>query len=102
MYFMGNTSVLSVLTGGALRRLARMTGVTLTWFWGWKGTLVPRPNKMLCILGKPLGVPATPIAEPTQEMIDALHDKYLAEVQRMFEAYKQYNPDYEHKALKFE
>ena len=35
-------------------------------------------------------------------MIDRFHDKYLEEVQRMFDAYKQYNPDYEHKVLKFE
>ena len=42
-----NTSVLSVLTGSVLRRLARMTGITLTWFWGWGRTLIPRPNKIV-------------------------------------------------------
>ena len=46
VYFFGNTSVLSVLTGSLLRKIARSTGVTLTWFWGWGGTLVPRPNKV--------------------------------------------------------
>lgn len=102
VYFFGNTSVLSVLKGAMLRKLARTTGVTLTWFWGWNGTLVPRPNKILAVLGRPLGLPSTPIAEPSQEMIDRFHDKYLEEVQRMFDAYKQYNPDYEHKVLKFE
>ena len=102
VYFLGNTSVLSVVTGALLRRIARATGVTLTWFWGWGGTLIPRPNKIVGVLGTPLGIPATPIAEPTQEQIDAFHDKYLAEVKRLFDTYKGHNPDYADKELMFE
>jgi hypothetical protein len=55
VYFFGNTSVLSVLSAPFLRSFARLTGITLTWFWGWRGTLLPRPNKILGVLGKPLG-----------------------------------------------
>ena len=102
VYFLGNTSVLSVLTGGTLRRVARSTGITLTWFWGWGGSLIPRPNKIIGVLGKPLGIPTTPIPEPTQEQIDEFHDKYLAEVKRLFDTYKAYNPDYAGKTLMFE
>ena len=102
VYFLGNTSVLSVLTGSVLRRIARTTGVTLTWFWGWGGTLIPRPNKIVGCLGAPIGIPRTPVAEPTQEQIDAFHDKYLAEVRRLFDTYKAYNPDYAQKNLSFE
>ena len=94
--------MLSVLNGAVLRRIARATGVTLTWVWGYQGTLIPRPNKILGVLGRPLGIPETPIAEPTHAQIDSFHDKYLAEVQRLFDTYKQHNPDYAHKALKFE
>jgi len=94
--------VLSVLTGGTLRRVARSTGITLTWFWGWGGSLIPRPNKIIGVLGKPLGIPTTPIPEPTQEQIDEFHDKYLAEVKRLFDTYKAYNPDYAGKTLMFE
>ena len=53
-------------------------------------------------MGRPLGIPATPIEEPTQEQIDMYHDMYLAEVRRIFDTYKRYNPDYEHKTLEFE
>lgn len=102
VYFLGNTSVLSVLTGSLLRKIARSTGVTLTWFWGWGGTLVPRPKKVLGVLGRPLGIPTTPIPEPSQAQIDEFHAKYLAEVQRLFETYKVYNPDYQQKTLQFE
>ena len=102
VYFFGNTSVLSVLTSAGLRAFARATGVTLTWFWGWRGTIVPRPNKILGVLGTPLGLPATPTPEPTQEQIDEWHARYLAEVQRLFDTYKVFNPDYKDKELVFD
>ena len=56
MYLFGNTSVLSVYSNATLRSLARATGVTLTWFWGWRGTPVPRPRKIVGVLGRPLGM----------------------------------------------
>ena len=47
-------------------------------------------------------MPATPVAEPTQQQIDHYHDIYLKELQRIFETYKQFNPDYKDKALIFQ
>ena len=88
--------------GGRVETRAGATGVTLTWFWGLYGTLVPRPRKILGVVGQPLGVPSTPVAAPTQQQIDELHAKYLAEVTRIFESYKPYNADYKDKALQFE
>jgi hypothetical protein len=102
VYFFGNTSVLSVVSNSVLRRIARATGVTLTWFWGWRGTLIPRPNKIVGVLGTPLGMPTEPIDEPTQQQIDQWHDKYLTEVRRIYETYQKYNPDYKDKQLVFE
>ena len=54
------------------------------------------------LLGKPLGIPSTPVPEPTVEQIDHYHDKYLSEVKRIFETYKKFNPDYKDKTLQFE
>ena len=54
------------------------------------------------MLGKPLGIPSTPVPEPTVEQIDHYHDKYLSEVKRIFETYKKFNPDYKDKTLQFE
>lgn len=102
VYFLGNTSVLSVVSNRMLRGFARRTGVTLTWFWGWRGTLLPRPNKILGVLGKPLGLPSTPIPEPTAEEIDHWHGRYMEEVRRIFDTYKKFNPDYAEKQLEFE
>ena len=90
------------LTHRRLRRLARATGVTLTWFWGWRGTLTPRPNPILGVLGQPIGMPSEPISAPTQQQIDLFHGKYLSEVLRIFDEYKRYNPDYAAKTLVFE
>ena len=58
--------------------------------------------QVLGIVGRPLGIPTTPIAEPTAEQIDMYHERYLAEVQRLFDTYKRYNPDYKDKTLQFE
>jgi hypothetical protein len=64
MYFFGNTSVLSVLNNEALASFSRKYQVSITLFWGWCGLPIPRPNKLLYVRGKPLGMPL--IAEPTQ------------------------------------
>ena len=98
IYFFGNTSVLSVLSTAALRSPARLTGVTLTWFCR-RGTARPRPRKILGVLGKPLGMPSTPIPEPMPAEVDRYHALYLREVERIFESYKALNPDYAGKRL---
>jgi hypothetical protein len=83
-----------------LRKIARVTGVSLTVFWGPYGLPVPFPRKIIGVLGKPLGLPV--IAEPTQEDIDKWHGIYVQEIQRIFETYKVHNPDYKNKTLSFE
>ena len=64
MYFFGNTSSLSVLNSEFLANFSRKFQVSITLFWGWFGLPVPRPNKLLYVRGKPLGMPF--IAEPSQ------------------------------------
>ena len=102
IYFLGNTSVLSVFKSPFLRKIARATGASITAFWGRFYLPIPRARKIVGVLGKPLGIPSTPIPEPTQEQVDEWHGKYLAEVTRIFEQYKCTNPDYKDKALRFE
>ena len=53
VYFFGNTSVLSVLSTPLLRSFARLTGVTLTWFWGVGGTLVRAAAPVAAITSLP-------------------------------------------------
>eukprot|EP00947_MAST-08B_sp_MAST-8B-sp1_P005545 g5545.t1 len=102
VYHFGNTTVLSVLNNACLRSFARRTGVSLTWFWGRWGTVIPRPRKLVVVIGRPLGMPAEPIAEPSQEQIDEWHTKYLDELTRIFEQWKKLNPDFKDKTLHFE
>ena len=102
IYFLGNTSVLSVFKSEILRKIARATGASITALWGRFYLPIPRSRKIVGILGKPLGIPCTPIPEPTQEQVDEWHRKYLSEVTRIFEQYKGTNPDYKDKSILFE
>jgi 2-acylglycerol O-acyltransferase 2 len=102
IYFLGNTTVLTVLKSSFLRKFARITGASLTAFWGRFYLPIPRAKKIVGIVGKPLGIPATPVPEPTQAQVDEWHTKYLAEVERIYEQYKGTNADYKGKELVFE
>lgn len=64
MYFFGNTSALSVLNNETLANFSRKYQVSITLFWGCFGLPIPRPNKLLYVRGKPLGMPK--IENPTQ------------------------------------
>lgn len=100
MYFFGNTSVLSVLTNPFLESLSRKYQISLTWFWGLWGLPIPRPHKIIYVRGPPLGLPHIP--EPTEEDINKWHEKYVKEVQRIFETYKKRIPRYANKTLVIE
>lgn len=97
VYLFGNTSVLSVLKHGPLASLSRKLQVSLTFFWGKFFLPIPRDEKILYVVGKPLGLPN--IAEPTQEDIDKWHSVYCEEVRKLFEMYKEKVPMYKHKKL---
>eukprot|EP00585_Thalassiosira_rotula_P011848 CAMPEP_0196160126 /NCGR_PEP_ID=MMETSP0910-20130528/46668_1 /TAXON_ID=49265 /ORGANISM="Thalassiosira rotula, Strain GSO102" /LENGTH=298 /DNA_ID=CAMNT_0041425051 /DNA_START=54 /DNA_END=951 /DNA_ORIENTATION=+ len=97
IYCFGNTSVLSVLTHGPLAALSRKLQASLTLFWGKWYLPIPRDEKLLYVVGKPLGLPH--IVEPTQEDIDKWHKVYCDQVRDIFEMYKEKVPLYKHKKL---
>ncbi|KAL7471972.1 hypothetical protein ACHAXS_012289 [Conticribra weissflogii] len=97
IYLFGNTSVLSALKHGPLASISRKFQVSLTLFWGKWCLPVPRDEKLLYVVGKPLGLPH--ITEPTQEDIDKWHARYCEEVRNIFEAHKEKVPMYKHKKL---
>jgi hypothetical protein len=85
-----------------IRKLARATGVSLTPMWGRWGMLIPRPVKIVSVLGKPLGLPTTPVENPSPELVDKYHALYESEIKRIFDTYKDLSPEYALKELKFE
>lgn len=97
VYLFGNTSVLSVLTHGPLADLSRKLQASLTLFWGKWYLPIPRDEKLLYVVGKPIGLPH--ILDPTQEDIDKWHGVYCDEVRKIFETYKEKVPMYKHKKL---
>eukprot|EP00804_Cyclotella_cryptica_P019344 CCRYP_006185-RA/>CCRYP_006185-RA protein AED:0.04 eAED:0.04 QI:182/1/1/1/1/1/2/459/327 len=97
VYLFGNTSVLSVLKHGPLAALSRRLQASLTLFWGKWFLPIPRDEKLLYVVGKPIGLPH--ITDPTQEDIDKWHAAYCDEVRKIFETYKDRVPMYKNKKL---
>jgi 1-acyl-sn-glycerol-3-phosphate acyltransferase len=97
VYLFGNSSVLSVLTQGPLVSLSRKLQASLTLFWGKFYLPIPRDEKLLYVVGKPMGLPH--ILNPTQDDIDKWHEKYCIEVRKIYEAYQEKLPMYKHKKL---
>ena len=97
VYLFGNSSVLSVLTQGPLVALSRKVQASLTIFWGKFYLPIPRDEKLLYVVGKPMGLPH--ILNPTQDDIDKWHEKYCIEVRKIYETYQEKLPMYKHKKL---
>jgi hypothetical protein len=97
VYLFGNTSVLSVMKHGPLAALSRKLQASLTLFWGKFYLPIPRDEKLLYVIGRPLGLPYIP--QPTQEDIDKWHGIYCDEVRKIFKMYKERVPMYKHKKL---
>ncbi|GMH73419.1 hypothetical protein TL16_g06183 [Triparma laevis f. inornata] len=95
LYLLGNTHSLTVVKSGPLAAISRKMGVSITYFWGWKNLPIPRPDKLVYVRGRLLGMPK--IEEPTQKDIDFWHKRYCDEVERIFETYKGACPGYENK-----
>lgn len=49
-------------------------------------SVVPFQSRLVTVVGKPLPMPE--ISEPTQEELDHHHERYLAEVSRIYNTYK--------------
>lgn len=97
VYLFGNTSVLSVMKHGPLAALSRKLQASLTLFWGKFYLPIPRDEKLLYVIGRPLELPYIP--QPTQEDIDKWHGIYCEEVRKIFDMYKERVPMYKHKKL---
>ena len=98
VYLFGNTSVLTVVKHGVLAKLSRKLQVSLTYFWGQWGLPLPRSNeKLVYCRGRPMGLPHIP--NPTTADVDLWHDKYVQEVIKLFNSYKERLPAYKHKTL---
>jgi 2-acylglycerol O-acyltransferase 2 len=86
------------LKHGPLARISRRLKLSFTLFWGKWFLPIPRDDKLLYVAGKPIEIPK--IAEPSQDEIDFYHKKYVAEVVRIFDTYKnQAGKLYEEKSL---
>ena len=75
----------------ALARLSRKLRIGMTLFWGqWFCPLIPFTPKVTMCIGEPLPVErwTGPRGKIPDELVDVLHEKYLASIVEMFEKYK--------------
>ena len=98
-YFFGNTAVLSVLSTGPLATLSRKLGMSVTLTWGLWGLPIPKPVKLIYTRGRPLGLPH--IENPTDADVEEWHNKYVAQLKKLFDDYKHTHPLYADKELQF-
>eukprot|EP00904_Undaria_pinnatifida_P008005 jgi/Undpi1/4334/HiC_scaffold_17.g07700.m1 len=96
-YYFGNTTVLEIIRHPMLTNISRKLGVSITILWGRWGLPVPMPCKVICVTGKPIGVPKKEF--PSDEDVDKYHAIYVKEVKRLFDTYKGRLPDYKDKEL---
>ncbi|XP_055403301.1 2-acylglycerol O-acyltransferase 2-like [Bubalus kerabau] len=66
-------------------RLQKVTGGSIPLFYGSFG-LMPYRRPITTVVGKPIEVQKTP--HPSQEEVDRLHQRYMKELENLFEAHK--------------
>ena len=88
---------IDILKAAPLEWMSRKAQTSITFFWGKYGLPIPRDDKILCVVGRPLGMPK--IEDPSIEDIDKWHQRYCDEVKRIFDKYKEKVPQYKDKEL---
>lgn len=69
-----------------VRNLSRRMGVVPLVLWGVAGTPLPQAHPLQVVVGKPIEVPHT--SNPSQEQLQQYLDKFISELQALFEKYK--------------
>jgi len=87
-YSIGNTTVFSAWYDpwGVMESASRKLQAAVFPFWGRAYLPIPRRCNVTMLIGAPLVV--TKVDNPTQEQVDELHDKLLAEFVRLFDTHK--------------
>ena len=81
----------SATNGSWLARTSRRMGASLTFFWGWCGLPVPLvpPHGVTICLGEPVFCERwRGPGKPPPEQVEALHARYLAALQKVFDDHK--------------
>jgi len=106
-YGLGHTQLFTTLDrssrlGSLLMNLSRRLRISLPLSHGrWGMPLVPYPRPVVALVGRPIRIDH-PIPNPTDAQIDEVHDRFVAEVRRIFDKHKHLVPGYENKRLYFE
>lgn len=83
MYYLGQSQL---LTYQGYERLSRRLKAAIGVFWGWYGTVVPRPHPLIAVVGEPIHVIQSDRPQPKE--IDRLHALFLQEMQQLYEDHR--------------
>ncbi|CEM32489.1 unnamed protein product [Vitrella brassicaformis CCMP3155] len=99
VYLFGNTQMYEVSHARWIQVLSRTLRMSLCVYWGRFFSFVPFRTKVLFAVGKPIKVNISPDTEPTQLEVDLYHDRFVNEIKRLFDTYKEDLPAYKDKTL---
>ena len=90
VYSCGNTEVFSAWFDGLglMERVSRKLQAAIFLYWGRFMLPIPRRVNITMIIGTPILVERAAGGEPTQEQVDALHARFLREVEGLYERHK--------------
>jgi acyl-CoA synthetase (AMP-forming)/AMP-acid ligase II/1-acyl-sn-glycerol-3-phosphate acyltransferase len=69
-----------------LANLSRMLRTSIILFWGRFGLPIPHRVPLVTVLGRPIIVPK--VENPSAELVHEYHEKYLLEMRRIYDTYK--------------
>lgn len=85
-YCFGNSRTFTAGSAPWLASLSRMLRTSIIIFWGRFGLPIPHRVPLLTVLGRPIIVPK--VDNPSPELVHEYHERYLREVRRLYDTYK--------------
>ena len=83
VYHLGTAQLLTFSGPGKLSRKAR---ASLGLLWGTAGLPLPRRSDIISLVGEP--IPVVRHEDPSQELIDATHERFCAALVALFDQHK--------------
>lgn len=86
IYYFGNTQLLDFAGGPAMQKVSRSLRMSLLLFYGRWYLPVPYQVPITMVIGEPMEVEQ--VDNPTDEQINQLHERFVAELHKLFDEYK--------------
>jgi 1-acyl-sn-glycerol-3-phosphate acyltransferase len=86
IYYFGQTQLLQFVGGRLISRISRALRTSLILYYGRYFLPIPYQVPITMVVGEP--IPVDRVAQPTEQQIDELHQRFMDEVVKLFDEYK--------------